>query len=219
MFGRGWEPARATVIAREVGQGRLGAKSRVGSSGGAAGSVSYDYVVDVQPSGGGPVFRATFEGPWDQHTVGGFQAPEVGQVVGVKVHAKSGEVKFDTDDRSVYRKGRDVRATERAAFEAAAAGAPAGTSPALAAARATATSAPATDAEMTATDAAYNAANLAALDALAAWKRAGEAGDAKATGRAKAAAMASKQEADLLREEFLRLASQRPDWRSAERST
>ena len=114
MFGRGWEAAQGTIVARKVSKGLFGTKER----GGVDRRIAYDYVVDVRPADGGPMFRATFAGPYDNHTEQGFQAPEVGQAVGVQYNPKTHEVRFDQADRAVYRDGHSAGGSESDAFDA-----------------------------------------------------------------------------------------------------
>jgi putative oligomerization/nucleic acid binding protein len=94
MLGLGWESGQATIVIRRVvKQGH----------GGEAGHLSwalYEYIADVQPDGPAAPFRATFGDPRNGIH---FNAPEVGQVVKVKFHPRSRQVKFDRSDPGIYR--------------------------------------------------------------------------------------------------------------------
>jgi Short C-terminal domain len=88
MFGKGWEPAEATIVAR-----RLISLSHDDGYGGTF--QSFEYVADVRPKSAAAPFRATMRDPWNQIH---FKQPDVGQVVQVKFHPKDQQVKFDTAD-------------------------------------------------------------------------------------------------------------------------
>lgn len=84
MFGRKWEAADATIIAKHPRSTAAGYEQR------------YDYVIDVHPADA-EAFRTTihegFLGP-----KGGFADPEIGATVGVLYEPKSRKVKFDNAD-------------------------------------------------------------------------------------------------------------------------
>ena len=60
----------------------------------------YDYLADVQPTSGTPVFRATFESPIPLAHV---PTLEVGKVVSVMFNPKSQEVELAASDPAVNR--------------------------------------------------------------------------------------------------------------------
>ena len=112
MFGRGWEAAEATIVARRlVAEGH---SSGGGISGGmGAGGLNavgggqpkfweeFEYTADVRPASGATPFRATIGEPRNgMH----FHTPDVGQVVRVKFHPKDQQVKFDHSDPVVFGK-------------------------------------------------------------------------------------------------------------------
>lgn len=110
MFGRGWEAAEATIVARRLVAG--GNRSGGGISGGmgadglnAVGGgrptfwEEFEYTADVRPADGTAPFRATIGEPRNgMH----FHTPDVGQVVRVKFSAKDQSVKFDRSDPVVF---------------------------------------------------------------------------------------------------------------------
>ena len=98
MFGHGWEPARATIVAKN-------SKYTTGD-----GMVSImEYVADVAPRSGAPAFRALIQEP---RISTNFWAPSVGDVVGAEADVKRGEARFDKDDPAL-----DARARKRARDE------------------------------------------------------------------------------------------------------
>jgi hypothetical protein len=88
MFGRDWEPAEATIVARRLIS--LSHNDGYGST-----FQSFEYVADVRPKSAAAPFRATIRDPWNQIH---FKQPDVGQVVPVKFHRKDQQVKFDAAD-------------------------------------------------------------------------------------------------------------------------
>jgi hypothetical protein len=90
MFGRGWESGEATIIAlneiRSVGR-------HGGIDVGGAKMKSYEFVADVRPAGGGPVFRTVMHEPFDERI---WRRPNVGDVVAVKCDPGREKAKFDT---------------------------------------------------------------------------------------------------------------------------
>lgn len=95
MLGRGWEPARATIVAARATQKPVytGRQNR-----GFARRI--EYVLDVQPAGGRPMFRATLLSPLNVDTL---REMSVGEVVPVQCNPKSQDVKFDKSDPSIRR--------------------------------------------------------------------------------------------------------------------
>jgi len=126
VFGHKWEPGQATIVALKelptVGTDGFGNKLR-----------SYEYVADVQPDSGGPVFRTTMDEPFnessDRH---GFRwhQPGVGEVMPVKCDPKRQQAKFDAAaSRALARAQHDqIANAQEAQFDAMAAAAP-GTAP------------------------------------------------------------------------------------------
>jgi hypothetical protein len=91
MFGHRWESGKATIVALKevpsIGTDAFGRKYR-----------SYDYVADVQPDSGGPVFRTTMGEPFNESSdVHGFgwHQPGVGEVMPVKCDPGRKKAKFD----------------------------------------------------------------------------------------------------------------------------
>jgi len=126
MFGHHWEPGQATIVALKelptMGTDGFGHKLR-----------SYEYVADVQPDSGGPVFRTTMDEPFnessDRH---GFRwhQPGVGEVMPVKCDPKRQEAKFDAAaSRAQARAMHDQMASAQAAQFDAMVGAAPGTAP------------------------------------------------------------------------------------------
>jgi len=97
MFGRGWEPAQATILAVKFNAGPTGSHSS---------GIRAEFVADVQPESGTPAFRATFKQPFNKAN---FHRPDVGQFVQVKFDAKSKEVKFDLSDPANRRDAAETR--------------------------------------------------------------------------------------------------------------
>jgi hypothetical protein len=89
VLGRGWESGVATIVARQTHEGMYHSQAGAGLR-----HHTYDFVADVRPDSGAPVFRATFtelfRGVQDRR-------PDVGDVAKVKFQAKSKSVKFDRD--------------------------------------------------------------------------------------------------------------------------
>src|SRR6478752_3928969 len=95
MFGKHWQPARATIVA-----------SRIASTTG-DGMVSItEFVVDVRTPEG-EMFRAKLEEP---RIATNFKPPTVGVEIAIEYDPKSRDVRFDKDDPTIswkaYRKGR-----------------------------------------------------------------------------------------------------------------
>ena len=105
MFGRGWEQARATVIASQQMDNKP-----VYSHGDGTLRRRQEYVLDVQPAGGGAVFRTTVLSPLN---VDSMRDLSVGEVVRVLCHAKDKKVKFDTSDPSVSHQAAKSARRER----------------------------------------------------------------------------------------------------------
>ncbi len=110
MFGRDWEPGEATIIAlKEIGS--IGRHGGIDSSG--AKMKSYEFVADVRPTGGGPVFRTVIHEPLDERT---WRRPNVGDVVAVKCDPRREKAKFDTSAATAAaREGEARQAADRAA--------------------------------------------------------------------------------------------------------
>src|SRR4051794_35977563 len=121
MFKRGWEPGQATIVARRDSKGLAALRdTQFGRS------WSYDYVVDVRPDGGGPVFRATFSVHFSDSFRPGGRRPLVGEQARVFFDPRSHEVEFDRD--ALRSEKVDAAEARDDSFEAARAGAP-GASP------------------------------------------------------------------------------------------
>jgi hypothetical protein len=127
MFGHHWESGQATIVALKeipsIGTDGLGRKYR-----------SYEYVADVRPDSGGPVFRATMDEPFNESSdIHGFgwHQPGVGEVIPVKCDPGREKAKFDAAaSRAQARAQHDQMVdAEGAQFDAMAASAP-GTTPA-----------------------------------------------------------------------------------------
>jgi Short C-terminal domain len=115
MFGRGWEQAKATVVAAQ----QMGDKPVYTKHGGGTMRRRYEYVLDVHPAGGGPAFRTTVLSPLN---VDSLRDLAIGEVVPVLCHAKDEKAKFDTSDPSMSQAA--VNDARRARFEAVADAAP-----------------------------------------------------------------------------------------------
>jgi len=100
MFGRGWVQAQATVVAAK----QRGNKPVYTKHGGGTIRRRYEYVLDVQPPGGRPMFRATVLSPLN---VDKLRDLAVGEVVTVLCEAKGENVKFDTSDDSMSEAAAD----------------------------------------------------------------------------------------------------------------
>ena len=118
MFGRGWEPSTATIVMRHEKGGGLGTGR----------PTYYEYLVDVQPLGGGPVFRTTIQQPNHHYS---FKPPHEGEVIRVLINPKKNEVKFDEDDPARSRAEADrLRKEQEEQAWAAAQQTPVGSQPA-----------------------------------------------------------------------------------------
>jgi hypothetical protein len=93
MFGRDWKPGRATIVAARASNAPTLTHNTLYPSGRRT-----EYVVDVQPDGREPMFRATLLSPMD---IERFRKPTIGDVVPVLCDAKRQKVKFDTEDPSL----------------------------------------------------------------------------------------------------------------------
>jgi hypothetical protein len=180
MFGRDWQPARATILAR-----RNIPRNQTTSS--------EEFIADIQPDAGGPLFRATFRGPLSST---GFRAPDVGDVAPVFCDVKHQKVKFDVDDPSL-RWDTGIRA-DRANFDAVRSG--------------QAVSRPSVvprvdpvEAEMKAATEAFSAALASGQASLEALSQAKRAGDTDAVARLRAASAAGTAEVQRLNAEIQRL--------------
>jgi hypothetical protein len=117
MFKRGWEPGQATIVARRDSKGLAALRdTQYGRS------WSYDYVVDVRPDSGAPVFRATFTVHFSDSFRSGGRRPLAGEQARVFFDPRSHEVEFDRD--ALRAEKVDAAETVDDAFEAASDGAP-----------------------------------------------------------------------------------------------
>lgn len=96
MLGIGWKDGVATIVDR-----RLIHKSTEPEMGEFAGQgvEAFEFIADVEADDGSAHFRATMKEPFNAIT---FSAPEVGQRVKVKLHAKDQKAKFDRSDEGTY---------------------------------------------------------------------------------------------------------------------
>jgi hypothetical protein len=108
MFGRGWERARATVIASQ----QMDDKPVYTHHGGGTLRRRQEYVLDVRPPGGGPVFRTTVLSPLN---VDSMRDLSIGELVPVLCRATRRKVKFDTSDPSMNHDA--AKSAQRARFE------------------------------------------------------------------------------------------------------
>ena len=98
MFGRGWEPAQATIVAlKEVWSWGYtqDTNRRV---------KTYEYVADVQPSSEAPMFRTVMEEPFDERV---WSQPAVGDVVLAICNPKHQKAKFDTKTLAARAKAQE----------------------------------------------------------------------------------------------------------------
>jgi Short C-terminal domain len=171
MFGHEWEPGIATVIARKVAtQNQWESK--------------YDYIVDVQPTSGGPAFRTSFRSP---STAVGYKETDVGETMPVWCDPGREKAKIDEKDPANRYDGRMEQ--EKADFDAVKHGrAPSGGESSVAAVPAP----PAdlaglpSDEELAAATAAFAAALKTGQAAMAAHSAAKASGDEAAIARLKA---------------------------------
>jgi hypothetical protein len=168
MFGRGWEPGTATIVA-----------VRYDDTGFSPSGSRAEFVGDVQADSGASLFRATFKAPLRGLN---FLEPSVGQSIRVRIHSKNAEVEIDTDDAGVRRDAAQEREQEQ--FQALAA-APPGTG--------LSGSPPAPEpevqsalTEVSAAVAGLSEATAGVAETIAAIKRAREAGDLAEVERLKA---------------------------------
>jgi hypothetical protein len=113
MFGRGWEPGQATIVAlKEVRSVGSDATSALGGPK----LKTYDFVADVQPDGGGPVFRTVVHEPFDERH---WRRPGVGDAVPVKCDPKRQTAKFDTGEATTGSKAQKESEKGRRAAQAA----------------------------------------------------------------------------------------------------
>jgi hypothetical protein len=106
MFGKKWEPGRATILARE----QIDTPD---------GYLLYTYAAEIQPDSGAPTFRAEIKPPFVQLD---WKGPLPGAVVRVTFDAKSRQVRFDMSDPTLHLS--TARKLEHQGFEAALQGAP-----------------------------------------------------------------------------------------------
>jgi hypothetical protein len=122
VFGHRWESGHATIVALKeipsIGTDAFGRKYR-----------SYDYVADIQPDSGGPVFRTTMGEPFNESSDArgfGWHQPGVGEVMPVKCDPGRKKAKFDAaasrdQARAVHDEMVDAQSAQ---FDAMAASAP-----------------------------------------------------------------------------------------------
>jgi hypothetical protein len=100
MFGHGWEPASAKIVASRDRAVKVN------------GWPAQEYAVDVTPDSGAPAFRAKLDQPIFKN---GFPTLGIGQVVRVHADLKHEQVKFDMSDPQLVEGGH---AAQNAAFDA-----------------------------------------------------------------------------------------------------
>jgi hypothetical protein len=94
MFGRGWEPGQATIVAlKEIWT----AGHDASVVGGGSKLKSYEFLADVQPAGGAAMFRTVMQEPFDERR---WRRPVAGDVVAVKCDPRRQKAKFDTSEAS-----------------------------------------------------------------------------------------------------------------------
>ena len=119
MFGKE-EPGVATIVARkDVGPRTTGNIS-----------ATYEYIADVQPESGAPVFRATFKEHFSgQFRNAGLHRPDVGEQARVTFDSKSHKVEFD---RGALRADRNAsKQAGEASFDALATSPPGSAAPSV----------------------------------------------------------------------------------------
>ena len=169
MFGHEWEPGIATVIARKVAT-----HNQTESK--------YDYIVDVQPTSGGPAFRTSFRSPT---TAIGYKATDVGETMRVLCDPGREKAKVDMDDPANRFDGPMLQ--EKADFDAVKHGrAPSRESSVTAVPAPPADLPGPSDAELAAATAAFEAALATGQAAMAAHSAAKASGDEDAIARLKA---------------------------------
>ena len=122
MFGRSWEPGKATIVAlKEVKTFGYDANTRNKLQG-------FEYVADVQPDGSGPAFRTVMSDPFNETH---WRTPRVGDVLPVKCDRSRQKAKFDTKALTAQDKARETAAADEqaASFDAAANQAPGSPAP------------------------------------------------------------------------------------------
>jgi hypothetical protein len=121
MFGRGWEPGNATIVAmKETSPATTGEHGFF--------RALYAYVADVQPDSGAAVFRTEMDEPFN---VPNWFTPGVGDVLPVHCDPRHGRAKFDMGRLKAATKARSSAAKDEqaAAFDAARRAAPGTTVP------------------------------------------------------------------------------------------
>jgi hypothetical protein len=116
MFGRGWEPGSATIVAMKE-------TSPATTGDGGWYRALYAYVADVQPDSGGAMFRTEMDEPFE---IPSWFAPGVGEVLPVQCEPRHGKAKFDMARLKAAAKARASAAKDEqiAEFEAARRAAP-----------------------------------------------------------------------------------------------
>jgi hypothetical protein len=102
MLGDKWEPASATIVAKEFKRGS------------AQSGAVYEYVADVQPDGGAAPFRAVIQEPRVFGAMD-FMSPKEGAVVRAEANVKKGKARFDLSDPQLS--ATNVFAQEKSRFE------------------------------------------------------------------------------------------------------
>jgi hypothetical protein len=122
MFGKGSERGTALIVARQTheGQYRRGINSYAPS--GLYHHV-YDYVADVEPDGGGVMFRAIFVEMFESDIE---YRPMIGDRAQVKIDPKNQHVSFDR--KVLYQQAKDAKSAHTSQFDRVANAAP-GTKP------------------------------------------------------------------------------------------
>jgi hypothetical protein len=120
MFGREWKPGRATIVEARASNAPMLTHSESFPTG-----QRTEYVVDVQPDGDGPMFRATLLSPMD---IRRYRSPSIGEVVPVLCDPKRQKVKCNLDDPSWLASKARSDAFDKASHAAPGSPAPAGLS-------------------------------------------------------------------------------------------
>jgi Short C-terminal domain len=116
MFGHGWDAGTATIVAmKETSAATTGEHGTY--------RALYAYAADVQPDGGGTVFRTEIDEPFE---IPGWFTPGVGDVLPVRCDPRRGKAKFDMARLKAARKAQASAAenAQTAGFDAAMGAAP-----------------------------------------------------------------------------------------------
>ena len=112
MFGRNWEPGKATIVAlQEVKTFGYDANTKNKLQG-------HEYVADVQPDGSSAPFRTVMDNPFNETH---WHTPSVGDVLPVKCDPRRQKAKFDTSALKAQEEARESAAklAQAAEFNAA----------------------------------------------------------------------------------------------------